>query len=169
LTVFEDYTLNVELFRWINSHHTVFLDRFFMLFSYLGSGWVLIVCFFYLFYKKDWQKTKALSLAVVMESFIVWALKFTLTQPRPSRLLKDVHLLVPLHTNSFPSADTALAFVIASVFGYVAKKYTKVLLGVYAIGIGYERIYLGVHFPLDVVAGAIIGLVSGYIACRLFT
>jgi membrane-associated phospholipid phosphatase len=167
MIVFENFQLNLELFRWINSNHNKALDLFFLYFSYLGNGWILLPCLIYLLLKRHWTKTKVFILAIMMESLVVWFFKKALTQPRPAKLLEDVHLLVPLHMGSFPSGDTAMAFVLAIVFGYRSPVYVKSLLLAYALLIGYGRIYLGVHFPLDVVCGAAIGVLSGIIAIKV--
>ncbi len=167
MPVIEDSPLNIELFRFINSAHTRALDVFFLYFSYLGTGWVLLPVLAFLLIKKNWKTLRVLALAVTMETLVVWSLKGVFTQPRPASLLKGVHLLVPLHSGSFPSGDTALAFVLAVVFGLRAGPLVRVGLLIYAFLIGYGRLYLGVHFPLDVISGAIIGLTSGVVGWKV--
>lgn len=160
MLIFEDFSLNIEVFRFINSHYNRTLDLFFLYFSYLGSGWILIPIVLYLIKKRDWSGLKLLALSIAVESLIVWFFKKTFTQPRPAKLLEDVHLLIPLYNGSFPSGDTAMAFVIATSFFYKSRAHVKLLLIAYAVTIAYGRVYLGVHFPLDVFSGAIIGILS---------
>ena len=166
--VIENFPLNVELFRLINNARHLFLDTFFTYFAYLGSGYVLIpVLIFLLIFRRE--KVKPLIFAVITETLLVISLKTLFNQPRPATLLNDVNLLFPLYWKSFPSGDTALAFAIATVLSQGEKLYLKALLFLYAFLIGYERIYAGVHFPLDVLVGTLIGVVCGIISLKYFT
>jgi membrane-associated phospholipid phosphatase len=67
----------------------------------------------------------------------------------------------PAHGTSFPSSHTAItvAIVIALV-PFLARPVAAAGIA-YAIGIGWSRIYLGVHYPLDVLGGAGLGVVAG--------
>ena len=67
----------------------------------------------------------------------------------------------PAHGTSFPSSHTAvtLAVVIALV-PFLARPFAAVGIG-YAVLVGWSRVYLGVHYPLDVLAGAGLGLAAG--------
>jgi undecaprenyl-diphosphatase len=101
-----------------------------------------------------------------ISTVLVEVLKRLTKQPRPATLLEDVYLLEPLHLSSFPSGDSAMAFALASFFLWLNPKVGFVFL-VYALLIAYGRVYLGAHFPLDVFAGALIGIFSFLLALRL--
>jgi undecaprenyl-diphosphatase len=83
---------------------------------------------------------------------------------RPYEVEATLQLIVPrLSDGSFPSGHTCATF--ASVF--VLSKYYKkwaIPLYIFACLMGVSRLYLCVHFPTDVIAGAILGLLFGYIA-----
>lgn len=64
---------------------------------------------------------------------------------------------------SFPSGHTAVAFGVALALGGASEPLGAVALAL-AGGIGASRVYLGAHYPLDVVAGAILGVASGWAA-----
>lgn len=165
--VIEDFSLNVEIFRLINDTRHPILDLFFTYFAYLGSGYVLIPLLIILsIFRRG--KVKPLIFAILLETVFVVLLKTFLNQPRPASLLDNVKLLFPLYWKSFPSGDTAMAFTIATVLSYGERFYVKVLLFLYALLIGYERIYAGVHFPLDVFAGAFIGVTCGIVSLKYF-
>jgi len=74
--------------------------------------------------------------------------------------------LEPLHLSFFLSGDSAIAFALASFFLWLNPKLGFAFL-VYALLTAYGRVYMGAHFPLDVFAGALIGIFSFLIALRL--
>ncbi|GAB6066367.1 lipid A 1-phosphatase LpxE [Aquifex pyrophilus] len=166
--VIENFELNIHLFRLINEINNPFLNKFFYYFSYLGSGYVLIPLLIATYILRR-EKIKPFILAIILETVTVVSLKEFLNQPRPASLLDDVKLLIPLYWRSFPSGDTAMAFTIATVLSKGEKAYVKIPLFLYAFLIGFERIYVGVHFPLDVISGAFIGLFSGLIAFKIIS
>ncbi len=70
------------------------------------------------------------------------------------------------------SAHAANSFAIASFFTFLLKskfRYIGFLLFFWAIIVAYSRIYIGVHFPLDVLTGAIIGLGMSWLFAKLYT
>jgi undecaprenyl-diphosphatase len=69
------------------------------------------------------------------------------------------------------SAHAANAFAIAVFFGSILKstiKYIGVFLVLWAAFVAYSRIYLGVHFPLDIITGAVLGSLFGWLFVKLF-
>lgn len=79
------------------------------------------------------------------------------------------HLLTyPRSDSSFPSEPAAVTFALATGICFVHRKAGAVMLLLATI-FSFSRIYCGVHYPLDIVAGAIIGASSSFIAFMLFT
>jgi undecaprenyl-diphosphatase len=66
---------------------------------------------------------------------------------------------------SFPSAHTATAFMLATILAYYTRGY-KVLFYSIAAAVGLSRVYLGVHYPSDVIAGFILGTVIARLCLR---
>jgi undecaprenyl-diphosphatase len=111
---------------------------------------------------------------VVAGSLVVQGLKYGLARPRPLTEFADllqagtvyIHVVgYPLRYRSFPSGHTQAA---ASVFAYLLCLYPRYWYW-WATGpalIGLSRISLGVHFPLDVFAGALLGSLSATGAWR---
>jgi undecaprenyl-diphosphatase len=78
---------------------------------------------------------------------------------RPCATLTDVRLLVPCGAGkSFPSTHAVNNFVAAVIIGYFYPRWLALALGV-AGAIGFSRIYVGVHYPFDVIGGAALGAV----------
>jgi membrane-associated phospholipid phosphatase len=76
----------------------------------------------------------------------------TVRFPRPEPLV-----FVP-HSSSFPSAHSATAFACATILASRASRRLSALLFLLAAAIAFSRVYVGVHYPLDVVAGAALGI-----------
>jgi len=158
----ERFAANIALFRLINSNHNSVLDAFFTYFRWLGTGYVLIPVLLWLILRNR-TKIKPLLIAVAVETVAVSILKRLACQPRPVLEIANVHLLQHLHLGSFPSGDAAMAFAIAAVLSRGERRITQIALFTYATLVAYERVYLGVHFPLDVVTGAVIGMLCAYL------
>jgi undecaprenyl-diphosphatase len=159
----EKHYINIEIFRFINSHHNPIADAFFLGIWLFGTAYVLIPVLLFLYWRQRW-KVPALLIAVAIETVVVHILKHVTAQPRPALVLSGVHRLQMLSKGSFPSGDAAIAFTVAFILALEERAAVRVALFVYGALIAYERIYLGVHFPLDVTAGAAIGLLSGHLA-----
>ncbi|MCS6991152.1 MAG: phosphatase PAP2 family protein [Chitinophagales bacterium] len=96
-------------------------------------------------------------------------------RPRPCHdalLSSDVHLLVPCGPGfSFVSAHAANAFGVASFLSFAI---SRLPLGfilsalLWATSIGFAQIYVGVHYPSDVLAGAVLGLMLGAAMAKIF-
>lgn len=71
-------------------------------------------------------------------------------------------------SHSFPSAHASVscAFAVATALAARHWYWTLAALAVAAL-ISWSRIYLGLHFPSDILAGALVGAVSGWLACRM--
>jgi undecaprenyl-diphosphatase len=101
-------------------------------------------------------------------------LKNLVMQPRPFLSIPDARLLVGAPTSySFPSTNVAYAFSACVGSSLAAKR----LMGrvpswgwgslVLAVAISYSRVYVGVHYPVDAVAGALLGVCVGWIAAAV--
>ena len=92
-------------------------------------------------------------------SFVNTLLKYAVQRDRPPTVILDPEPLMEVPTtSSFPSGHTSTSFACAYVISRLAPRLT-VFVYVLAALIGFSRIYVGVHYPLDVLAGAVLGLV----------
>lgn len=96
------------------------------------------------------------------------ALKPLVARERP---WLNVAGLIPLVNEpdplSFPSGHTCAAFACAAAWwGTLPKRWMKAAGLVLAVCMGLSRLYVGVHYPTDVLAGALVGALCGWIICR---
>jgi membrane-associated phospholipid phosphatase len=121
------------------------------------SGLILIL---WLFGSKEDKKTALLLVFVFLILLIMGGLiKFLQYRPRPFETLKDVQLLVsPLTDSSFPSGHTLIVSAGAAIAWVRIKKRYAIPLIIEASLVACSRVYVGVHYPLDVFSGSILGI-----------
>jgi undecaprenyl-diphosphatase len=107
-----------------------------------------------------WRRPGVLVLtaaAVVASDLLARALKSVVEVERPSsRYAEPKPLVSPPHDHSFPSGHTATSFAAATILTVAVPRLAPVWF-LLALAIGYSRIYVGVHYPLDVIGGAALG------------
>lgn len=102
---------------------------------------------------------------LVSSHLVVQVIKRTVGRPRPSRGMASTALVVEPDRFSFPSGHAAaamsVAFIYASAFPTLA-----VPLVVLAVGVGMSRVFLGVHYPGDVIIGQLIAVLTGVVVLQ---
>lgn len=134
------------------------LDALMRLLSSLGSAWssILLCIFLWVFPDSKVQAT-AVSLSVAGSHLLVQALKRSFRRLRPYVKWPAVRIVTSqLKDGSFPSGHTTAAFSIAGVFSITAQAATFPLWTLAGL-VGLSRVYLGHHYPSDVLAGAVLG------------
>jgi len=153
---------DISLFKIINEDlHYAPLDKFFQLASTYGRSyvWVPVVLFAWVMGGKRHKKgalTMALAFLIVIA--VGETLKIVYYRPRPFELVSSAIVLVrkPLDS-SFPSGHAMIVFAGATIsIIFFRKRYSLPLL-LEAFIVSYSRIYVGVHYPSDVLAGAALG------------
>jgi undecaprenyl-diphosphatase len=144
------------------------LDQVIPWLTYIGSHFAVV-----LFIILSWILTKQrrilrrLALLYAIQSGILYGLKFLFQRQRPFYLLEMPSKLSKgpgeILDPSFPSGHALYAFMMATLLATWFPRY-RVIFYITAGFIGWTRIYLGVHFPTDVVAGGVLG----YGITRLF-
>jgi len=129
--------------------------------TYLGSHFALI-----LFILLGWIITRqrkvlrGLLLLYAIQSAVIYSLKFLIHRKRPFFFLEMASKLSKgpgeILDPSFPSAHAAFSFLMATLLSYRFPRY-RVLFYLAAGFIGWTRIYLGLHYPTDVVVGSLLG------------
>ena len=112
--------------------------------------------------KNKWQIFWNICLAVFSSYAISQLLALIKFRTRPF-LNSDIQQLVnPLSEKSFPSDHTTVVFA-TSLAVYFYNKKLGILLLLFSLLIGFARIYVGVHYPIDVLGGIILGSLSAFI------
>jgi undecaprenyl-diphosphatase len=100
---------------------------------------------------------------LVVSHVLVQLVKRTVGRPRPSRGLEYMALVVEPDRFSFPSGHAAAAMSVAFVY---ASAYPSLALPLVALAavVGMSRVFLGVHYPGDVLIGQVIAVLTGVVA-----
>jgi undecaprenyl-diphosphatase len=161
-----------QIFQLINSFagKNVFLDALGIAAAeyliFIMAAIVLLLIF--------WIKYKAIRLQIinsVAASVLAWAVNAAISviyfRPRPFVSHEAINLInKSADSKSFPSDHTAIAFALAFSVYFFNRKLGILLLAL-AILVAFGRIYVGVHYPLDIVGGFIVGMGSAIFVKRL--
>jgi undecaprenyl-diphosphatase len=145
--------------RWWNSRP---LDYILPWVTHFGSHFAVIV-----FILLRWITTKQLKvlfdllLLYAIQSFIIYFLKFTVRRQRPLPR-EEMEFKVSkgpgeIIDPSFPSAHTTFSFMMATVLAFCFPRYQAIFF-IFAVFIGWTRLYLGLHYPTDAIGGALLGV-----------
>lgn len=156
-----------DVFPWWRDAGTwVPLYLFLAIFIFLNFGW------------KAWPWVLFVALtATITDQISSGILKDWINRPRPCNdvlLQPYVHLLLNRcpQSGSFTSSHAANHFGSATFFYFTLKPYFKkwsYLFFLWAATISYGQVYVGVHYPLDIIGGAILGFIIGRITVLFFT
>ena len=149
----------------IQNWHNPILDKFMTAVSFLGNaGWFWIALAILLLLGKRYRTGGLYMTAALIPDFLItnlW-LKNMVARPRPC-WERAVDLLVANPTDySFPSGHSAAGFAAATAL-FCWNKKAGICAYILTTLIAFSRLYLYVHFPTDVLAGALIGVICGLI------
>ena len=105
-------------------------------------------------------------ITLVVSHLIVQVIKRTVGRPRPSRSAAGAALVVEPDRFSFPSGHAAAAMSVAFIYAS-AYPTLAVPLVVFAGAVGVSRVFLGVHYPGDVLIGQLIAVITGVFALQI--
>jgi undecaprenyl-diphosphatase len=158
------YNLDKGLVISFNKRRTPGLDIFFLCITYSAAiltysiaGISLILSFLEKF-KPVKRKLQFITLAVALSGIMATLIKYSIERIRPYHIFNIIHNLGPGGGWSFPSGHSSDAFVLTAILALTASKRIFVFTGyAWAILVGLSRVYLGVHYPSDVLGGIFVG------------
>ncbi len=159
--------MDLYLFQQINSFagRAVWLDAL-GVFSAKYLIYLLVVAAVFIFWKKRRLILQSL-LAVFLAKFVlVDLIKFFWPKPRPF-FENTVNLLLEQTGASFPSGHAAFSFALSAVVFFYNKKVGALFFAA-AFLISISRVFVGVHWPSDILAGALVGIFSGWLIVKIF-
>lgn len=162
--------LDIRILRQINEHRNVHLDGTFKTISTsvspISIGAPILIFGTGLIEKDPELKQKGL---MIGESFLVTTvfatgLKHAVNRARPFETYPEIQKLSAGGSSSFPSGHTSDAFSTATSLSLEFPKWYVIAPSyTYAALVGYSRMHLGVHYPSDVLAGAVVGAGSAFL------
>jgi len=170
MTKFLNYVYNLEcrIFHSINRHFDrKFLNFYFRYITHIGGATfsILTVLLAMFLFPQDWRITavsSACALAII--HIPVAIIKRLYPRQRPYLTLHETKVLQnPLRDHSFPSGHTTAIFSVIIPFLLTLPILSFYLLPL-AISVAVSRIYLGLHYPTDVLAGCLLGTIFGILA-----
>ena len=163
-----------QAFHFINETlHNPFVFTFFSLITNIADIAILLLGIYFLYiwlFKRNPQKTSRtlkILLPVLATFAITLLLKLIFQRAGPSAFVRPwpEFSVFPWHY-AFPSGHTSRAFAFAAVIGQQLPVWRWPLLSAAAL-IGFSRIYIGAHFPADVIAGALLGVLVVFVFKKL--
>lgn len=154
-------SLDTDVFRWLFSYATDYpiIGQIFAHITYLSGpvfafvyiGFILKMCL-----GKHKRVVFPLLIGTGLALFSVEFIRFFYARPRPFVQLDIDSLIYHSASGSFPSRHAVSAFAIATAIRYIDRRVGRWLL-LLAVITGLSRVMVGVHFPLDVLGGGVLG------------
>ncbi|HAT4339823.1 TPA: phosphatase PAP2 family protein [Clostridium perfringens] len=155
-----------------NNIQNKFLNPIMIFFTSLGNlGFIWIAISILLIISKKYRKIGLLTLAVLIVNTLLGEgiLKYIIERPRPFATYEGLHIIIPKPSSySMPSGHTSASFAAAFMLAYYFKN-IRVYIYSLASLIAFSRIYLLVHYPSDVLTGALLGYLSFLIVRKSYS
>ncbi|MEG0483317.1 MAG: phosphatase PAP2 family protein [Acinetobacter sp.] len=149
---------------WMSSHRSNMMDSLAITLSYLGGLPPMIVIVtissLYFFRLKQYANVFMLTMGLFGAMAIGWIMKYLVNRPRPD----EMYQMVQTYGASFPSAHSIYAALLSCSIIFIFHKHRRAKLISFVccfwfLSMGVSRVYLGAHFPTDVLAGWSIGFI----------
>ena len=166
--------LDGQILHWIQELRTDWLTAFFTTVTHLGDGGALwILAGVALLIPKKTRRAGIAVLAALLVTFVVvnLILKPVIARTRPYEVIEGLRLLVsPAHDYSFPSGHSSSSMAAAVAMAGALPRRMRAIgwcAVVLAVMICISRLYIGIHYPSDVLIGAAIGFLCGVAGAKI--
>jgi membrane-associated phospholipid phosphatase len=175
-TIFLVIQGNSAVFLFINQHHSVFADFWFLSFTKFGDGVIAFILIIILMWVSIREAFTLLIITLLVTIVIALLKRFVFAEyDRPiiffgEQMIRIVPGFNPPKLRTFPSGHTASAFSVYLYLSFlISQPGVKFGLFLVAFTVGYSRIYISAHFPADVIAGSLIAVlitIPTYYYCK---
>ncbi len=166
--------MELDILLWLQSLATTWLDYVFGGITYLGSEYFYLAALCLLYWCVDVRGTLRLFVVFLSSVYLSGAVKEIVAAPRPFQAYPELirpRFVETAPDPSFPSAHAMDAVVFWGYLGMVLRRrWLYIVAVVVVLLIALSRLYLGLHWPLDVLGGLVLGLLLlgfAYIVLRL--
>jgi membrane-associated phospholipid phosphatase len=161
--------IGLEVVVWLQANGNPFLDSLARVFHYLGLPVFYVPLLTVVYWSLDKQLGRRLLFALVLSLAVVSALKFVFGAPRPYQAFPDqVTALVVQGGYGIPSGHVSDGLVMWGYLIYrIQRRWLWGLLAVYVGIMMWARMYAGVHYPQDVIAGLLVGIAVLWVFVRI--
>ncbi|MEM3939822.1 MAG: phosphatase PAP2 family protein [Saccharolobus sp.] len=166
----QNFLGNIYFFYLINHNQLSALNPIMVFFTKYGREyvWIPVTAIFFAIGGKFRRSSLLLIGGFIIAIILGEISKYVMAQPRPFLILHNVYLLVPEPTDfSYPSGHALIVSVGAIIVLMTLPYYVSIPLFVEALIVSYSRVYVGVHWPLDVLSGWILGIAIALTALKL--
>ena len=171
--------LDKAIFLVFNSHHTLYFDQ--VMWVITGKMiWIpLILSFIYVFFKQGWKEALLAVLMVALTVLLCDQISSGICKPLFERFR-------PTHDPEFSQYVTSVNGYLGGMYGFISSHaanafgvavFTSLIFRnrlftvsvlIWAMLSCYSRLYLGVHYPGDIIFGALVGALSGYVCYKIY-
>ena len=167
-------SIDTSLFWVINATtHNVVFDKIMPFVTERNNWFLLYIFLFFYFFTKLGKEGKVAAILTILAVTLSDQTTSSIFKPlierlRPCHELEGVRLLVGCGGKyGLPSSHAANFFAAATMFNFFFPKYRWVYFSI-AFIVAYSRVYVGVHYPLDVIVGGLIGVISAFLVSLLY-
>ena len=171
--------LDQELFLYLNNLGTSFFDPFWLFITNKFASIPLYLLLTFLLYKNIGVKKTILALVVVaimitLTDQLSYAVKHSVMRLRPCgepALQSMARFIADCGSYGYFSGHATSSFALAIFLGMIFRKHYKYMFSgliIWAVFVSYSRIYVGVHYPGDVLTGALVGILIALLFYALY-
>lgn len=172
-------SLDRSIFLFLNGMHNDFFDVFMWYVSKTATWSLMLLFLLYIIFKNNWRMALMVVLGI--------ALTITLADQISSGLIKDfIGRFRPTHNPEIESIVHTVNGYKGGLYGFVSShaantlgvsvyisllfrnRYITLFMMLWSLLVAYSRIYLGVHYPGDILGGMVVGVISGFVVYKIY-